>query len=307
MAMTAGLRAKYDRHIKSARWRNMRRDLMRWRGAKCERCGRAKVRLCLHHKTYARFGNEAPADVELLCCVCHKPADSERRRVMKQPATVLNFEAHRLHALKRSGSELIWFVLNDVCEILGIDRTNATRSLQDKQKGVWNSHSLGGRQQMVIVREDGVYKLACTSRNPIAERFADWLYCKVLPEIRRTGAYHGTSAPLDALIGEMQLAFDFAASKQSSLDNVVQLPIVDPLREEAELEAYCQFARPINELPRGLIAINDQQKQAFLEAFARLPRQGELHQWLNDAPQVCYGPDGRLVERWDFEFAHDWP
>ena len=144
MAMTAGLRAKYDRHIKSARWRNMRRDLMRWRGAKCERCGRAKVRLCLHHKTYARFGNETPTDVELLCCVCHKPADYGRR-VMKQSATVLNFEAHRLHTLKRAGSELIWFVLADVCAILGIlDPAMVAATLKPNQKGTSNIGTLGG-------------------------------------------------------------------------------------------------------------------------------------------------------------------
>ena len=85
-----------------------------------------------------------------------------------------------------------------------------------------------------------------------------------------------------------------------------ELPFFDPIREEADLEASCQFARPLQELPPGLVPIDDKQKAAFIEAFARAPRQGELRQWLNDSPQVCYGPDGRLVERWDFEFANDW-
>jgi 5-methylcytosine-specific restriction endonuclease McrA len=76
--ITSGLRAKYRRHINSARWRNMKRDLMRWRGSRCERCGRVTNWLALHHKTYARFGHEALSDVELLCSPCHCRADSER-------------------------------------------------------------------------------------------------------------------------------------------------------------------------------------------------------------------------------------
>src|SRR6516165_11152287 len=82
--MTSGLRRKYNAHINSAKWRNLRREVVRMRGLRCERCGRLKGRLCLHHLSYARFGNETPDQVQLLCCKCHKPADQERRgtRVM---------------------------------------------------------------------------------------------------------------------------------------------------------------------------------------------------------------------------------
>jgi 5-methylcytosine-specific restriction endonuclease McrA len=68
---------EYHRHIRSARWRNMKRDMMRLRGKHCERCGEGEP-LHLHHKTYERLGRELTTDLELLCCVCHAKADRER-------------------------------------------------------------------------------------------------------------------------------------------------------------------------------------------------------------------------------------
>jgi hypothetical protein len=69
---------QYLKHLRSRRWRNMRADMIKLRGKKCERCGNADGRICLHHKTYARLGRELIADLELLCCGCHKTADAQR-------------------------------------------------------------------------------------------------------------------------------------------------------------------------------------------------------------------------------------
>jgi prophage antirepressor-like protein len=131
------------------------------------------------------------------------------RTMATATAKILQFEGRRLHAFKRIGSELIWFVLSDVCEILEIaNHRDAASRLEDDQKGVGSTDSLGGAQKMLIVSEDGVYEIACTSRKPIAKRFKRWLYREVLPEIRRTGSYEGSTLPLDALIGELQYKLD---------------------------------------------------------------------------------------------------
>jgi prophage antirepressor-like protein len=42
--------------------------------------------------------------------------------------------------------------------------------VDEDQKGLRNVQTLGGMQQMVIVSEDGVYKIASVSRKPIARR-----------------------------------------------------------------------------------------------------------------------------------------
>jgi 5-methylcytosine-specific restriction endonuclease McrA len=69
----------YLRHIRSSRWRNMRRDMARLRNHRCERCGRGPP-LHLHHKNYDRLGRELISDLEILCCECHERADEERER-----------------------------------------------------------------------------------------------------------------------------------------------------------------------------------------------------------------------------------
>jgi len=133
---------------------------------------------------------------------------------MATAAVVLKFEDRRLHAFKRVGSDLIWFVLADVCEILGIvDPTTVPKRLDGDQKGTHTMRTSGGDQRMMIVSEDAVYEIACTSRKPVAKRFKRWLYREVLPEIRRTGSYQGSTLPLDALIGELQPALDLPPGK----------------------------------------------------------------------------------------------
>jgi len=72
--------AKYEKRIRSAQWKNMRADIARLRGNKCERCGRGPP-LELHHKTYKRLGRELLSDLELLCTICHQAADREREKI----------------------------------------------------------------------------------------------------------------------------------------------------------------------------------------------------------------------------------
>ena len=60
-----------------------------------------------------------------------------------------------------------WFVANDICAILEIDRTQ-TRRLEDDEKGVCLIHTLGGDQKMSIVNEFGLYSLILRSRKPEA-------------------------------------------------------------------------------------------------------------------------------------------
>lgn len=79
-----------------------------------------------------------------------------------------------------------WFVVKDVCDILGIknDR-DAISKLNKKQKGVGITDTLGGNQEMNIISEGGLYKLAFTSRKPIAQEFTDWVTDELIPEIRK--------------------------------------------------------------------------------------------------------------------------
>jgi prophage antirepressor-like protein len=83
-----------------------------------------------------------------------------------------------------------WFVAKDVCEILEIGNSRmALDRIGTSMKGVHSIDTLGGNQQMSVINEAGVYKLAFTSRKEGAEQFTDWVASDVLPSIRRHGAY----------------------------------------------------------------------------------------------------------------------
>jgi 5-methylcytosine-specific restriction endonuclease McrA len=74
---SAAWQFRYDGYVRGNKWRNMRRDMFRLRGERCERCG-YQHELQLHHKTYERLGRELISDLEVLCKGCHEKADEER-------------------------------------------------------------------------------------------------------------------------------------------------------------------------------------------------------------------------------------
>lgn len=83
-----------------------------------------------------------------------------------------------------------WFVARDVCACLDIDNNrDALSRLADDEKGVATTDTLGGRQEVAIISEAGLYRLIFTSRKTEAETFRRWVTHEVLPTIRKTGGY----------------------------------------------------------------------------------------------------------------------
>lgn len=100
----------------------------------------------------------------------------------------LHFDTSDVRMIVKDGEP--WWVLNDVCAVLQIaNPRDASTRLRDWQKGVGNADTLGGRQDLILVNEAGLYKLALTSRKPVAEKFERWLTTEVLPSIRKFGMY----------------------------------------------------------------------------------------------------------------------
>ena len=83
-----------------------------------------------------------------------------------------------------------WFVAADVCRALDIKNSrDAIARLDDDEKGVALTDTLGGKQEMSTVNESGLYALVLGSRKPEAKQFKRWITHEVIPAIRRTGAY----------------------------------------------------------------------------------------------------------------------
>ena len=85
------------------------------------------------------------------------------------------------------------FNATDVCGVMGLAYVSqALESLDDDEKGEYKVPTLGGTQTVWHVTESGLYHLAFKSRKAAAKRFRRWVTMEVLPEIRRTGAFHGS-------------------------------------------------------------------------------------------------------------------
>lgn len=83
-----------------------------------------------------------------------------------------------------------WFVAKDVCEALGIANSrDAVARLDEDEKGVGISDTLGGKQEVSTVNEFGLYQLILRSNKPEAKRFKRWITHDVLPSIRKQGYY----------------------------------------------------------------------------------------------------------------------
>lgn len=84
-----------------------------------------------------------------------------------------------------------WFVGKDVADILGY--TNSRKAINDhvdnEDKGVTKCDTLGGKQDLTIINESGLYSLILSSKLPTAKSFKRWVTSEVLPAIRKTGTY----------------------------------------------------------------------------------------------------------------------
>lgn len=84
-----------------------------------------------------------------------------------------------------------WFVGKDVCEALRY--SNSRKALADhvkeNHKGVTFCDTPGGKQQITIIDEAGLYSLVMRAKTEKAEAFQEWVTSEVIPAIRKTGGY----------------------------------------------------------------------------------------------------------------------
>lgn len=83
-----------------------------------------------------------------------------------------------------------YFIGKDVCDALGLVRTNsAMRKLDDDEKLMRKIYASGQTRDVWLVNESGLYHLIFRSNKPEARAFRKWVTNEVLPSIRRRGYY----------------------------------------------------------------------------------------------------------------------
>ena len=117
-----------------------------------------------------------------------------QNKEMNMEITVFNFKAHEVRTVLKDGEP--WFVAKDVCDVLEITNSrDAVAGLDEDEKGVGITDTLGGKQSLVTISESGLYALIFKSRKPEAKAFRKWVTSEVLPALRKTGRYEIAPAP----------------------------------------------------------------------------------------------------------------
>ena len=184
----------------------------------------------------------------------------------------------------------VWFVGKDVATALGYSnaRDALVKHVEAEDKGVAKCDTLGGKQDLVIVNESGLYSLIFGSRMENARRFKHWVTSEVLPAIRKTGHFEieHYSPEMQAILMhdkklikmdervtslENMMTIDYA--QQQALGEAVNYVVIDALGGK-ESDAYKEIGKKVfSECNRDLKryfrvnARNNVQKKRFNEAI----------------------------------------
>lgn len=151
---------------------------------------------------------------------------------------VFRYQDNEVRTVEINGEP--WFVLKDVCAVLGIGNSRMVFDrLDGDEKGVSQIDTPGGLQNVNIINESGLYNVILRSDKPEAKPFRKWVTSEVLPSIRKTGGY-GQKAlspvemfSLQAQINvEQERRLKAVEQKQAVLDGVMDVMAAPMLAED---------------------------------------------------------------------------
>lgn len=125
----------------------------------------------------------------------------------------------------------------DVAAALGYGKgkslANAvTNHVDSEDKGVTELMTPGGKQNVTIINESGLYSLILSSKLPTAKQFKRWVTSEVLPSIRKNGGYIAGQEQLSPeelmakalLVANKTLAERDARISELTVQNTIMLP-----------------------------------------------------------------------------------
>lgn len=173
-----------------------------------------------------------------------------------------------------------WFVAKDVCDILELGNSRSSLALLDEdEKDVHSMDTPGGKQEMTIISEPGLYSLILRSRKPEAKAFKRWVTHEVIPSIRKTGGYliaKPDDTPEAILAHAVLVAQDTIRRIEAERDEAIRTKAEIGSRREATAMATAsaavrKAAALENELGRGRDYKSVKGIPWFLDIFADTP------------------------------------
>ena len=125
-------------------------------------------------------------------------------------------------------------------EVESKQRSTYLRAIPDEWKGLQKVQTPGGEQNMVTLKEPGIYALIARSNSSKAVPFQKWIFEEVLPAIRRFGEYRlkqeqQPSLPMALLerrerLEQISLGMDLFA-QLGGIDERTELQVKDLVRD----------------------------------------------------------------------------
>lgn len=169
--------------------------------------------------------------------------------------TPFDFHGNNVRVLTDEQDEP-WFIAKDVCAVLEIGNpSQALTNLDDDEKGITTTDTLGGPQKTVTVSESGFYRLVLRSRKPIAKEFQRWVTHDVLPSIRKHGAYM-TEQTVERILSDpdtlIRLATDLKHEREARKQAEQQVKVLAPKAQALDDFTSIEGTRSVREAAKVL-------------------------------------------------------
>lgn len=183
----------------------------------------------------------------------------------------------------------VYFNLSDACKALSIGNARNVKSRLE-ERGVhsidtptFNQHGTEVMQKMVYIDEPNLYRCIFQSRKAEAQKFQEWVFEEVLPQIRRTGGYIPTHDQCGRTMTDDEVlarAQEIVSSTLAQKDSLISY-------QQAQLEAQ----RPMVVFYDAVAATNTTCSVAELAKMLKANGvdvgQNRLFEWLRNNGYLC--------------------
>lgn len=168
---------------------------------------------------------------------------------------IFNYNGKEVRTIQKDGEP--WWVLKDVCEILGISHVKDTvNRLEEDEVGQTEVIDRLGRIQTTnIINESGLYNVILRSDKPEAKPFRKWVTSEVLPSIRKHGGYLTPQKIEEVLLNPdtiIRLATDLKAEQEKVKALEVKVEMDKPLVAFANSVSVSETSILVGELAKLL-------------------------------------------------------
>lgn len=169
---------------------------------------------------------------------------------------IFKYENNDVRTVEMNGEP--WFVLKDVCGVLGLSnhKVTAQRLDRDEVSQTYLTDSIGRKQETTVINESGLYSVILRSDKPEAKPFRKWVTSEVLPSIRKNGGYIAGQEQLSPeelmakalLVANKTLAEREARISELTVQNTIMLPKARYFDEMISRNTLTNFRETAKEL-----------------------------------------------------------